>query len=171
MGTRNLQAILGCRELKSELVRHAARCALIERIAQERRQGAPLEIVRLLREVDCPLPVAICRAVADFFDPSAPQRKTGPKSSRFEKVVARWQAAEVLGEALRRVGEPGGPRNITEARGEACDKLGISERTLSNRTAGPFRSVVEWARRGLGPGEVSSEQSDEITRLFLQQLK
>lgn len=152
----------------SPWVRQQSRCHWIREHCSQRRKYAGSEIARLLREIEEPMDTATCRALADFVDPNSPSRKTGPKSDLFEKWCKYLDAATIYGETLARLGQPGGPRTVTEAKGEACNILGCSESTLGKFIEEPLDQVVEWARQGLPPEAVTEEQNAAVSRLFAE---
>ncbi len=149
-------------------VRHMSRCLWIRAHCEQRSKHAGSEIARLLREMEDPVDVATCQALAHFIDPGAQSMRSGPKQDVYSNWVKALEMSQAYGKILSRIGQPGGPRDVTEAKGEACNTLGCCERTLEKFTGGPMRKVVEWAQQGLPPEAVSFEQGIDVCKLFIE---
>lgn len=127
---------------------HQRRCAWIRIHCRERKQGAAKEVARLLNEIEEPLDVGTCRALAKFLDPGSGTQKPGKKTSIPEKFRRHRDAACIYGVLLGMVGTDGGPRDRDDARARACEILECEDRTLDNYVAPPMNRLYKWVRDG-----------------------
>lgn len=136
----------------SPWVQHQTRCRWIEIHCAKRGDVAAREIPRLLREIDQPLNIQTCKALAEYFDPAPGSLKPGPSADLSEQWGQSVEAATVYGEELRRLGLQQGERGCSKAKKAACARLESkpSIRKLDIMLQG-MGTMVEWSRTDWQP--------------------